>query len=218
MNNIPILSFKKLVFIASLLCWPTAVIWAEFSNQSHHFGAHVHGEAELFVAYEDHHLEIQIISPAANILGFEHRPSTDQQWQMVENAKAVLEAPAQIFTFDGTKCTVSSTQVDMPFTDNHDHDQKQHNEQAHTDHHQDENEVDLKEHGPADHADHADHENHTEVVATYGFHCQDQTLKAINLGLFEPFPNIESIDAQWTTQTSQSSKELDSTQSSIHLK
>ena len=48
------------------------------AEEKHHHKAHVHGVAHLNVALEDNELYIEFISPAANIVGFEHQPKTEK--------------------------------------------------------------------------------------------------------------------------------------------
>ena len=51
-------------------------------EHDHHYEqhqAHVHGEATLHVVVEGNTVEIELQSPAMNLLGFEHSPETQQQ-------------------------------------------------------------------------------------------------------------------------------------------
>ena len=70
-------SVCKHSFIFGLLFSPLA--WSQASS----LDAHVHGEAELTIAFEGQRIEMQLVSPAANIFGFEHAPKNDEQNEQV---------------------------------------------------------------------------------------------------------------------------------------
>ena len=54
--------------------------------------AHIHGVAELTVAFENGVVEMQFESPAISLLGFEHAPKDDDQVEIVNKTKAVLSS------------------------------------------------------------------------------------------------------------------------------
>ena len=56
-------------------------------------GPHVHGTAELCVAVENNHLNVELRSPLENLLGFEHAPKTDSQRAAVKAMTAKLNKP-----------------------------------------------------------------------------------------------------------------------------
>ena len=59
--------------------------------------AHEHGVAHMNVAFEGNELYIEFISPAANIVGFEHQPRTQEQKAAVKAAIKKLEAGEKLF-------------------------------------------------------------------------------------------------------------------------
>ena len=62
-----------------------------------HHEAHEHGVAHMNVAFEGNELYIEFISPAANIVGFEHQPRTQEQKAAVKAAIKKLEAGEKLF-------------------------------------------------------------------------------------------------------------------------
>ena len=142
--------------------------------------AHLHGYVELTAVMEGGNLEINIESPAANIIGFEHRPTSSEQLQTIALAKQVLESPAELFTFSGSDC--SPTLVRANFLDLISDDQ---NDGHHHEHQ-------------------GNKQSHSEVIASYQFACVPQEkLKAIRVNLISLFPGIKKIKAMWLTDTKQ---------------
>jgi len=76
---------------------------------------HVHGEAELYIAIEGNKVLLELESPADNILGFEHQPSTPQQEKQVADAMAELKTYSSLIEFKGVECTQLSADLDSPF-------------------------------------------------------------------------------------------------------
>lgn len=75
-------------------------------------GAHEHGAATLAVAVGTAGLEIMLESPAANIVGFEHAATTDEDKQKLADAVKKLEAGAELFSVNTEAgCTLKSAEV-----------------------------------------------------------------------------------------------------------
>jgi len=201
--------------------------------QSSSLEAHVHGEAELTIAIEEGHVEMQLVSPAANILGFEHAPANDEQRERIHEAEGILENADAMFAFGGAECESESTSVEMPYADSSDdehHHEDQHDEHMHSshadDHHEHANHGDHDEHDEhhedshAEHEhehEHEDHETHSEVVANYVLECDSDNISEINVALLSEFPGIETLDVQWITSAGQGAQEINATNPLIQL-
>ncbi|MES9925746.1 MAG: DUF2796 domain-containing protein [Candidatus Thiodiazotropha endolucinida] len=99
-------------------------------HEHEHHEAHIHGEAQLLLAMEDNTLEMELLSPAMNIVGFEHQPENEAQTRAVESAIDALNQTGRIFSFpDTAKCDSVSVEVVSPLTENDQHD---HEEEAHS--------------------------------------------------------------------------------------
>ncbi|MGV6474364.1 DUF2796 domain-containing protein [Azotobacter vinelandii] len=59
--------------------------------------AHEHGSALLNLALDNDVLEIEFISPAMNLLGFEHAVHSDEERARVDAVRAQLERPLELF-------------------------------------------------------------------------------------------------------------------------
>ena len=149
--------------------------------------AHLHGYVELTLAIEGDQLEIQLTSPAINIVGFEHKATSKQQLQAIEQAKQTLESPAMLFSFSGSDCASTLATAHFPVLDEH-----------HTDH--------------GNHEDHeSDKENHSEITASYKYNCSEgKQIDAVQVNLIKYFPTIEKIKAMWLSDLKQGASELTS--------
>ncbi len=152
-------------------------------------GAHEHGVADLAFAADGQKLVVEFLSPAANIVGFEHAPRTDEQKQALETATTLLkQADVQLTIDERAKCTLSDVTVTPPAFDDHGHDHD------------------------------ADHDSHADFSAAFTYECQaiDQ-LQSITVNLFESFPAIEKIKAVYLAENVQLGVDLTGKQSSITL-
>lgn len=70
-----------------------------FADQAEHrqLGPHVHGQGTLDIAIEGNKIEMELVSPGMDIVGFEHIASTDEQKAAVEKAKAKLADVLAVF-------------------------------------------------------------------------------------------------------------------------
>lgn len=77
-------------------------------------GAHVHGEAQLRIAVEGDRLYAEFESPAANLVGFEHRPANTQQEALLERAGRTLAGADRFLVFRGARCRLLEADVEVP--------------------------------------------------------------------------------------------------------
>ncbi|NYT46564.1 MAG: DUF2796 domain-containing protein [Candidatus Methanofishera endochildressiae] len=95
-------------------------------QQAANLEAHVHGLSEMTLAIEGKSLEIQIISPAMNLVGFEHKARIKKDIAAVENAASLLGKHDMLFSFTGDRCTLISTSVDVSSVIDKQHDNHEH--------------------------------------------------------------------------------------------
>ncbi|WP_192980440.1 DUF2796 domain-containing protein [Pseudomonas sp. EggHat1] len=156
----------------------------EHSHDS--LGAHEHGVASLNAALDGNLLELQLESPAMNLVGFEHAAKSDADKAKVAAAKRELEQPISLFALTSGDCKATQVELESPlFADaDHDHDH--------------------------DH-DHHDHESeHSDIHAHYRFECaKANELKQLDLAeLFKRFPATEKIQVQLIGPNGQQGVEL----------
>ncbi len=135
---------------------------------------HEHGVAALNVALDGKTLEIDLESPAMNIVGFEHAANSVADKAKVAAARAQLEKPLELFILPAAAgCSVTEQALKSPLFGN---------AKAQADHDDDE---------------HAGHE-HSDVDAGYKLSCATpEALKTLDLSaFFSQFPATQKINVQ----------------------
>ncbi|MCQ4309725.1 DUF2796 domain-containing protein [Pseudomonas stutzeri] len=144
-------------------------------HQHGNLDAHVHGAAELDVALERAELDIELRSPAMNLVGFEHAPGSAADDRKVADARKQLEQPAALFGLPASaSCALKTVELESPLF----HSNAETAEHAH---------------------EHHDHDSqHSDIHARYRYDCSNpEALQGINLQrLFEAFPATEQIQTQ----------------------
>ncbi len=185
---------------------------AEDSGEYRQHGTHQHGVGELNLAREGAEVQIEMESPAANILGFEHAPGTAAEHATLKRAIDTLKHGGELFRFsEDAQCRLVEVLVDTPLMDpDHDQEPEQGNHPAHKDEH--DNEHDGK-HDDSD-ADQDPHggETHADITARYRFTCSHpMKLQQIDVGLFRAFPATGRLVVQYISDDKQGAAELTAT-------
>jgi hypothetical protein len=173
-----------------------------------HHEAHEHGVAHLNVALEGNDLYVEFISPAANIVGFEHHPSTEEQTSAVEKAMETLKAGEILFvTSPAAKSSLVAATVNTDIEDHSEHE----SESTHVhDQNEDSQDVESEKHGHhEEHHEDDEHGRHSDFKAEYHFVCkQPGKLAHMDVMLFSKFPGIEHIEVQLLTASKQTALKL----------
>ncbi|MEL0081865.1 MAG: DUF2796 domain-containing protein [Gammaproteobacteria bacterium] len=183
-------------------------------HDHHQQQAHLHGRVEMTLAIDGNSVELNMESPAANIVGFEHAASTPQQRERVNSAKSILESPEKVLTFKGSHCELKAVEVDVsallaPEAAGHSEDDDHKHEEDYGGH---------EDHGEHNHDDHAAGETHSEISAGYQFLCAEGTkLTAITVNLFSHFSGIETIHLAWVSDRNQAAAQLTADSTTIDL-
>lgn len=182
---------RRLLLALPFALLPTFVLAAEQHAHDHDharhdsLGAHEHGAAELDAALDGSTLEIELRSPAMNVVGFEHAPSSEADRRKIADARKQLEQPDTLFGLPAAAgCTLAETELESPLFE------------------------DTAHNGEHD----GDHEGqHSEIHAHYHYDCATpQALNALDLqGLFKAFPGTEKIQAQLIGPNGQRGAQLD---------
>ncbi|HRJ52537.1 MAG TPA: DUF2796 domain-containing protein [Candidatus Thiothrix moscowensis] len=152
-------------------------------------GAHEHGAATLSLAAGVDGLEIALESPAANIVGFEHAANSDEDKKKLAEAKAKLEAGADLFSINPeAECTFKSAEVVSALLGN-----AEKAAEEHSDH------------------EHKEGETHSDMDVTWTFACaKPAELKEVTTKLFAAFPEgFQKVKAEWVTDKGASAQEMD---------
>lgn len=202
---------KRTVLTFSLLSLLVPVVPGVFAGEQHHHdhkhgqahederrqhGVHVHGIAVLNLAFEGQEVHIELDSPAANIVGFEHAPSSEADHAALNKAVATLKDGDRLFEFnDDADCRMEETRIVSTLLE------KEHEEHAdkHSGDHAHE-EKDEHEH---------EGETHSDIKSAYLFKCDTPgKLKQLTVELFGAFPSMEKLKLQYVIDNRQGAKEL----------
>ncbi len=195
--------------------------------------AHVHGVASINLAIEGDELQIEFVSPADGIVGFEYEPSTAAERKAVADAIALLRDPDKLFALPASAgCSLHEVEVERHAEGEHDdhgheehakHDDHEHDDHGHEDQAKHE---DHDDHGHEEHAKHEDHEdhdhgkaeeNHSEFHAHYHFDCKKPAIAEIALRLFDTWPRIEKVRVQALTPGGQTGGNIGASDPVIRL-
>ena len=199
---------KQTVLTASLLT-PLMLIgpWASAEEKHEHdhdkaprqHGSHVHGIAALNLALEGQEVHIELDSPAANIVGFEHAPSSEADHAALDKAVAALKDGDRLFSFnDDAGCRMETAKVASELLDE---EHEPHTEEKTREHAHEEKEG-------HDHEE-REGETHSDIEATYHFECNAPgKLTQLTVELFEAFPGMEELKVQYVIESKQGAAEL----------
>ncbi|WP_050937106.1 zinc uptake protein ZrgA [Vibrio harveyi] len=193
--------------------------------------AHVHGHVEFNIAQDGKDLLIEITSPGADVVGFEHAPENAEQENALNNAIAALKDTNKLFAINQqAKCVIEDVHVAHTLGeesheghDHHDHeghDHDKHDHDKHKDHDHDEHDAHHDHDGHEHHEGH-DHEHggHGEFTVEYRYHCDSVAdLNSIDTTWFKQFPATESISVNLFTDTTQSATNLSKDNAKIAIK
>jgi hypothetical protein len=175
----------------ALLLLSLALVPAAFAQPKH--STHEHGAADLRVAIDGKALLIDFESPLDNLVGFEHAPRDQKQRNALANAEQTLARFDHLFELPAAAaCTLQDVHLRSPWPEG----DEQHKEHP------------RHEHG----------ETHADMQATYHMECsQPQALKAMEVKLFDAFPQIHRIRAETATPHGQGSTSLSRSKRLLNL-
>ena len=150
-------------------------------------GAHVHGLGHLDVAIEGARLQLELSSPAGDLVGFEHRPVTDAERAALDEAVARLREGERLFRLPADSgCRLKAVELASPL-------------------------LGLAESSTeVDHGHGHEHDQpHADLHASYRFRCdRPAALNEIEVALFAAFPAIQRLEVQIVTEHAQRAAEL----------
>lgn len=117
-----------------LLPLPVLLLSA-LTASAENLNAHQHGQAELQLAMDGQLVELMALSPAHNLLGFEHEPRTEAEQEAVESALTWLTETPLINTVSGS-CSIQTSEVHYAFAgdDGDDAHHEEHGDHEHEHH------------------------------------------------------------------------------------
>ena len=169
---------------------PLVAAQAHEANEHGSLGAHEHGVGRLNAALDGQTLELELQSPAMNLVGFEHPATTDADKAKVAAVRALLDKPLELFNLPkAAGCVVANQELESPLfgdpapEDADDDDDDDHAPEA----------AAGTQPAVAEH-----HHDHSEIHAHYQFTCATPAaLKTLDLGqVFKTFPATHKIQVQ----------------------
>ncbi|WP_339436992.1 MULTISPECIES: DUF2796 domain-containing protein [unclassified Pseudomonas] len=194
---------RRLLLALPFALLPLAVAYAHDDHDHEHgsLGAHEHGVGRLNAVLDGQALELELDSPAMNLVGFEHVATSAADKAKVAAARKQLENPVALFNLPkAAGCVVGNQELNSPlFGDkpeaDHDHD------------HDDDAKDGAHEH----------HHDHSEIHAHYQFTCATPTaLSNLDLSqVFKTFPATQKIQVQLIGPSGQQGVEATATAATL---
>ena len=161
-------------------------------SESHHHEqhAHQHGVAQMQMVIAGKDVLIEVASPLFNVVGFEHKPNSEQQKKAFKQQVSAISKGDLIALTAEAQCRLESNDIDHPFADSHAHNDHEHE-------HEGDHTSDYKQ-------------THNNLRFEYQLHCESpQNLNDVNTQpLFTAWPNLQTLNVEWVYNNRQSAKTL----------
>ena len=215
---------RSVTALASVLMAGVALAASEDGHREH--DPHEHGHGALDIALEGEELVAELRIPAVNVVGFEHAPRDDAEREAVHEAVVrFANAAAVLVPAADAECELEDAEVEIAGTDRdrhwrvgtqgeleegheeeghakHEHEEEEHEGEGHAKHEHDEDEHD-------EHAGESGAEAHSELHATYHFHCHaPERLARVDVRVFDLLHEAEEIGVRVVTATAQTAMDL----------
>lgn len=156
--------------------------------------AHEHGAAQLNIVLDGKALELQLESPAMNLVGFEHAASSVADKAKVAAVREQLQQPLSLFGLGAGECSLSQHTLESPLFAEPGHDHDHDHESSHG-------------------------SEHSEIHAHYTFSCQTpDKLQQLDLReLFKRFPATAKIQVQLIGPNGQQGETLTAAQPTLNF-
>ncbi len=188
-NNIMKISVMVLipVLFFSTSCWA-----------HRHHDAHVHGVANVNIAIDQNIIEVELKSPAINVIGFEHNPQDKEELEHAQQAIKEMENGGNLFIFSpAAKCELVEAKIDTGMELSVKHEKEHHGEGHHHD---------------------GDEAHHADIEGAYRFSCANpDKLEQLQVKLFEHFHGLHKVVVQVISAEKQTGAELTQENSSVVL-
>ncbi|MFL1389525.1 DUF2796 domain-containing protein [Pseudomonas tritici] len=192
---------RRLLLALPFALLPLAVAHAHDDHDHEHgsLGAHEHGVGRLNAVLDGQALELELDSPAMNLVGFEHVATSATDKAKVAAARKQLENPVALFNLPkAAGCVVSTQELNSPLFG-------------------DKPEADHDDDDDAKDGAHEHHHDHSEIHAHYQFTCATPTaLSNLDLSqVFKTFPATQKIQVQLIGPSGQQGVEATATAATL---
>lgn len=160
--------------------------WAIANTPQKNLAPHVHGEGTLnfVVDTQSGEIELTIVLPALQVLGFEHKPKTDAEKKVYSDSHKRLKDHKSIFTLISAKnskaaCVFSNATLKVPYVSDHDH-------------------------------SHGQGHNHADYELSYRMSCKDaRSIEGIKILAFQNLKALTKLKVEGLVADSAIAQELD---------
>ncbi len=149
-------------------------------------GSHVHGLTELNIVVVSRDLQIEFVSPAMNLLGFERQSTSPEETELLNEVVSKLQTAEWLVGNTLDNCQMSTPVFEAPSFGGH---------EEHEDHE-----------GHEGHED--EFETHADFRVQYLFNCLSAPPAEIVVTAFDHFNGIEEISARWIVGRQQGLSQL----------
>ncbi|MBA1203105.1 DUF2796 domain-containing protein [Pseudomonas capeferrum] len=190
---------RRLLLVLPFALLPLVAAHAHDEHDHAHgsLDPHEHGVASINAVLEGNALELELDSPAMNLVGFEHAASSDADKAKVESVRQQLEQPLTLFGLDkDAGCRESANELKSPLfgkaptakAESHGHD-----------------------------GSHEHEHQHSDITAHYKLTCSSpEKLAQIDLApLFKAFPTTHKINVQLIGPNGQKGMEANASQAAV---
>ena len=174
---------KRLLIASGILLGLTAMPLQK-SVIAQELGSHVHGLTELNLVIANQNVQIEFISPAINLLGFERASNSPEENKLFNEVLEDLQTAEWLLGDQLRDCQMSTPVFEAPefgsheMSEGHEEHEHEHDEHEHEDH----------EHETGDHAD---------FRVQYLFDCRSAPPSNFTVTAFDRFVGIEEISVRW---------------------
>tara|TARA_B100000609_G_C17181235_1_gene417228 strand:+ start:296 stop:898 length:603 start_codon:yes stop_codon:yes gene_type:complete len=185
---------KRLLAASGILLGLTAMPLQK-SVIAQELGSHVHGLTELNLVIANQNVQIEFISPAINLLGFERASNSPEENKLFNEVLEDLQAAEWLLSDQLEDCQMSTPVLEAPefgsheMSEGHEEHEHEHDEHEHEDH----------EHETGDHAD---------FRVQYLFDCRSAPPSNFTVTAFDRFVGIEEISVRWIVGRQQGASNL----------
>lgn len=152
-------------------------------------------------------IRVELNSPAANIVGYEHLPESDKEYETLRKALTVLKDGSDLFRFpESAGCDLSQADISTPLMNPREEGHAKHGRHADepSPHHRD-------EHGH-------DGVTHADINGIWDYDCEHPAkIDQLDVRLFEAFPDITRLQVQFINEKGQGARVLDASQSTLRF-
>lgn len=176
---------KRLLAASGILLGLTAMP-LQTSVIAQELGSHVHGLTELNLVIANQNVQIEFISPAINLLGFERASNSPEENKLFNEVLEDLQAAEWLLSDQLEDCQMSTPVFEAPefgsheMSEGHEEHEHEHDEHEHEEH--------EHEHETGDHAD---------FRVQYLFDCRSAPPSNFTVTAFDRFVGIEEISVRW---------------------